>query len=90
MRGEEALEEAHRKLPPSSLQGARKAVSTATISSGACSATQWLMPGPSGVGSRVEVELMTISFHNLKAFGLGDAAKPARLAGRPLSRGAAS
>src|SRR5215212_1567131 len=40
-------------------------------------------PGPSGVDSGAEDELMSISFHNLRAFGLGDAARPARLAGRP-------
>src|SRR5215218_7162138 len=45
MRGEEALEEAHRKPPPSSRYGARNSVSAASISSGACSATQWPVSG---------------------------------------------
>jgi hypothetical protein len=47
-------------------------------------------PGPSGADCGAEDELMRVSFHNLTAFGLGDAAKPARLAGRPLSPGTAS
>src|ERR671920_1604361 len=76
-------EESHRKPPLLSRYGARNSVSATSISLEASSASQWPAPGPSGVGSRVEVELMTISFHNLKAFSLGDAARPARLAGRP-------
>src|SRR5688500_8426321 len=41
MRGEEALEETHRKPPPSSRYGARNSVSAARNSSDASSATQW-------------------------------------------------
>src|ERR671913_1742460 len=55
-------EESHRKSPLLSRYGARNPISATTISSGACSANQWPAPGPSGVGSRVEVELMPISF----------------------------
>src|SRR5215211_6137962 len=40
MRGEEA----HRKPPPPSRYGARNSVNAASISSGACSATQWPTP----------------------------------------------
>src|SRR5215207_2122930 len=64
MRGEEALEEAHRKPPPPSRYGARNSVNAASISSGASSATQWPEPGPSGVDSEAEDELMAISFHS--------------------------
>jgi hypothetical protein len=60
-------EEAHRKPPPPSRYGARNAVSAASVSSGACSASQWPAPGPSGVGRLVEDELMRISFHETRS-----------------------
>src|ERR671920_180334 len=56
-------EESHRKPPLLSRYGARNSVSATSISLEASSASRWPAPGPSGVGSRVEVELMTISFH---------------------------
>src|SRR5215207_1933443 len=62
--GEEVQEGAHRKPPPPSRYGARNSLSAASISLGACPARQWPEPGPSGIGSRVEVELMTIPFHS--------------------------
>jgi hypothetical protein len=60
---EEAMSLIQSEPPPPSQYGARNSVNGASISATACSASRWPAPRYSGVGSGVEVELITISFH---------------------------